>query len=125
MGELKSLWEKDIPDEEWLVRFLEAVGTDPETLPPEVLSAAAPLVPLVRRGRPAWDADLPVGYLASAHFPKLVISGGHSEAFNAMCDDLAEAIGARRAVVEGAGHEIQFAAPPINETLLGLWRSAA
>ena len=123
--EVKSLWEKDLPDEEWLVRFLEAVGTDPETLPPEVLSEAAPLVSLVRHSRPPWEADLPVGHLASARFPKLVVSGAHSEAFDAMCDDLAEAIGASRAVVEGAGHEIQFAAPPINETLLGLWRSAA
>lgn len=122
--EVKSLWQTDLPDEEWLVRFLAAVGSDTETLPREALTSAAPLVPLVRRSRPAWDADLPVDRLASTRFPKLVVSGGHSEAFDAICDDLAEAIGATRAEVEGAGHEIQ-AAPPINETLLGLWRSAA
>jgi hypothetical protein len=27
-------------------------------------------------------------------------------------------------VVEGAGHEIQFTGPPINEELLALWRGA-
>jgi hypothetical protein len=41
------------------------------------------------------------------------------------CDDLAERIGASRTVVEGAGHEIQFTGPPINEALLALWRAAS
>ena len=39
-------------------------------------------------------------------FPKLVISGGHSPAFEAVCDALAEGIGAERAVLEGRGHTI-------------------
>ncbi|HWC12918.1 MAG TPA: alpha/beta fold hydrolase [Acidimicrobiales bacterium] len=125
VGELRALWESDLPDDEWLVRFLEAVGSDPDTLPPEVLAGAAPLVPLVRRGRPSLDPDLPLTELASARFPKLVVSGGHSVAFDAICDDLAARIGASRAVVEGAGHEIQFTGPPLNETLLALWREAS
>jgi hypothetical protein len=37
--------------------------------------------------------------LAAASFPKLLISGGHSAGFEAICDDLAERIGAPRAVV--------------------------
>ena len=56
-------------------------------------------------------------------YPKLVVSGGHSAGFDAICDDLAERIGASRAVITGAGHEIQFAGAPINEMLLRLWRS--
>jgi hypothetical protein len=36
----------------------------------------------------------------------------------------AERIGALRAVAAGAGHEVQFAEPPINERLLALWRGA-
>jgi pimeloyl-ACP methyl ester carboxylesterase len=59
------------------------------------------------------------------HFPKLVVSGGHSAGFEAICDDLAARIGASRTVVEGAGHEIQFTGPPINEALLALWRTAS
>jgi hypothetical protein len=50
------------------------------------------------------------------------VSGGHHEGFEAVCDDLATRIGASRAVVEGAGHELQFTGPPINEALLALWR---
>ena len=39
-----------------------------------------------------------------------------------MCLDLADRIGADSAVVEGAGHEIQFTGQPLNELLAGLWR---
>jgi hypothetical protein len=71
-----------------------------------------------------WYSELPLGELADAPFPKLVVSGGHSAGFDAICDDLADRISAARAVVEGAGHEVQFTGKPINEVLLALWRSA-
>lgn len=118
-----GVWEQDLADEDWAVRFLKAVGSD--GIPPELLAAAVPLVPVCRRGRPIWEADLPLAELASAAFPKLVVSGGHSAGFEAICDDLAERIGASRVVVEGAGHEVQFAGPPLNEQLLALWRTAS
>jgi hypothetical protein len=70
-----------------------------------------------------WSADLPLQALATATFPKLVVSGGHSPGFDAVCDDLAERIGGTRAVISGAGHEIQFTGPPVNDTLMTLWRS--
>lgn len=124
VDDLRRLWDEDLPDQEWLVRFLEAVGTDLATLPPEVLAAAAPMVPVLRGGRLPWDADLPLAELASTTFPKLVVSGGHSAGFDAICDDLAERTGASRAVVDGAGHEIQFTGPPLNDQLLALWRGA-
>ena len=41
----------------------------------------------------------------------------------AICDDLAERIGASRSVVAGTGHEIQFAGTPINDLLLAHWRT--
>src|SRR4029450_10210589 len=106
------------------VDFLKAVGSDPDEFPPDFLAAALPLVPVVRRGRPGGSADLPLEQLAAAPFPKPVVSGGHSAGFDAICDDLAERIGASRAVVAGAGHEIQFTGTPINEALLSLWRTA-
>jgi hypothetical protein len=99
-------------------RVPQAVGSDPGEFPPDFLAAALPLVPVLRRGRPLWYPDLPLAQLAAAPFPKLVVSGGHSAGFDAICDDHAERIGASRAVVEGAGHEIQFAGTPINDTLL-------
>jgi hypothetical protein len=120
--EVRALWDQDLRDEEWVIRFLTAVGSD--ALPPELIAAAVPLVPVFRQGRPMWTSDLPLAELAAAPFPKLVISGGHSAGFDAMCDDLAERIGASRRVVAGAGHEIQLTGPPLNDLLLELWRGA-
>ncbi|HVL93866.1 MAG TPA: alpha/beta fold hydrolase [Acidimicrobiales bacterium] len=121
---IRNMWDQDLPDKVWLARFLEAVGTDIETLPAEILEGAAPLVPVLRKGRPAWDREPPVAELAAARFPKLVVSGGHSEGFEAICDELADQIRAARAVVEGAGHEIQFTGAPINDALRNLWARA-
>lgn len=123
--EVRALWSQDLPDDEWVVRFLKAVGSDPDEFPPDFLEIAVPLVPVFRRGRPFSDADLPLDELAAARFPKLVVSGGHHAGFDAMCHDLAHRIGGAHAVVEGAGHEIQFTGAPINERLLDLWRAAA
>src|SRR5262245_57343353 len=123
LADVRHIWDQDLPDEEWAVRFLTAVGSDPDALPTELIAAAVPLVPVLRRGRAPWDAELPHTQLASAAFPKLVVSGLHSAGFDAICDDLAEQIGASRLVVKGSGHEIQFAGRPLNEALLALWRS--
>jgi pimeloyl-ACP methyl ester carboxylesterase len=120
---VKGVWEDEKqPDAEWVVRFLKAVGSDPDTFPPEFLAVALPLVPLIRRARPAWQTDLPLAELHAARFPKLVVSGGHSPGFEAICDDVARRIGGARAVVTGAGHEVQFAGKPLNDLLLDLWR---
>ena len=121
LADVRRLWEQDLPDEEWVVRFLTIVGSA-DALTPELLAAAVPLVPVLRRGRPPWDTSLPLSELASVRFPKVVVSGGHSDALDAICDDVAERIGASRMVIEGAGHEIQFAAP-VNEALQRLWRA--
>lgn len=120
-GEVRSLWDQKTPDEQWVIRFLEIVGSDPSTLSPELIAAAVPLVPVFRRGRPIWEVEPPLAKLASAPFPKLVISGGHSAGFDAICDDLAKCIAASRMVIKGAGHEIQFTGELLNHALMGLW----
>jgi len=51
-------------------------------------------------------------------FPKLVVSGGHSEAFDAVCAVLVERLGAERATLPGAAHNAQQA-PGFNELLAG------
>ncbi len=121
VAEVRRLWDEDLPDEHWVIRFLQLVGSG-DALSPELIAAAVPLVPVFRRGRPIWEPDLPLAGLASAAFPKLVVSGGHSAGFDAICDELAERIGASRMVIEGAGHEIQFTGGPLNEALRTLWR---
>jgi len=125
VAEVRRLWDQDLPDEDWVVRFLKSVGSDPDALSPELIAAAVPLVPVLRRGRPIWEPELPLAELAPAPFPKLVVSGGHSAGFDAICDDLAERIGASRMVIEGAGHEIQFSGLPLNEALVALWGTAS
>jgi pimeloyl-ACP methyl ester carboxylesterase len=122
---VRNMWESDLSDEEWVVGFLKAVGSDPDEFPPEFLAAAVPSVPTLRRARPMWDADLPIVDVAAASYPKLVVSGGHNAGFDAICDDLANQIGASREVVSGAGHEVQFTGAPINSLLLALWRDDA
>ncbi len=63
---------------------------------------------MVERG--PWEAQVPLEALARAPFPKLVVSGGHHAAFEAVADVLERELGAERAVLRGAGHTVQRAA---------------
>lgn len=123
VSEVRDLWDRDLPDEDWVVRFLTAVGSDPDAFSPEFLATAVPLTPVLRRGRRFWDAGVPVEQLQTAAFAKLVVSGGHNPGFEAICDDLADRIGGTRMVIRGAGHEIQFTGPSLNDALRSLWRT--
>ena len=67
--------------------------------------------------RPPWEAEIPLTELAAAPFPILAVSGGHSAAFDAVCDVLEERAGAERAVLSGAGHMPQRLGAPFNELL--------
>ena len=64
-----------------------------------------------------WEADLPLDEVARAPARKLVVSGGYLPPFEAVCDAIAAAIGAQRAVITGAGHAVQRAGAPFNERL--------
>jgi hypothetical protein len=63
------------------------------------------------------EAVIPFDELGAAPFPKLVVSGGHSAAFEAVCDVLEERLGAERAVLPGAGHSVQRLGEPFNDLL--------
>jgi pimeloyl-ACP methyl ester carboxylesterase len=92
--------------ETFLRRFLAAVGSqfDPPTpLPPELEQGARALA--VERG--PWEADVPLEELATATFPKLVVSGAHQAAFDAICDVLERDLPAERVVLPGYGHVVQ------------------
>jgi hypothetical protein len=56
--------------------------------------------------RPPWEAEIPLDALGAAPFPKLVVSGAHDPAFDAVCDVLETRLGAERAVLPGAGHSL-------------------
>ena len=90
---------------DYLRGFLAIVGSGvrlPEPLPPQLEQGArAAMVE-----RPPWEAEIPLDELAAAPFPKLVVSGDHNAAFDAVCDVLQERLGAERAVLPGAGHSL-------------------
>jgi len=83
--------------------FMAIVGSNanpPKELSPELEQGIRALM----AERKPWEATIPLDELAAAPFRKLVISGGHSYAFDAVCDVLEERLGAERAVLPGAGH---------------------
>jgi pimeloyl-ACP methyl ester carboxylesterase len=59
--------------------------------------------------RPPWEAAIPFAALRAAPFPKLVVSGAHHPAFDAVCDVLERELAAERAVLPGAGHSVSRA----------------
>jgi len=71
----------------------------------------------VMHERPPWEADVPLDALAATPFPKLVISGGHSDGFETLCDVIAERIGARREIVPGRAHTIPGTGAAYNNLL--------
>jgi pimeloyl-ACP methyl ester carboxylesterase len=89
----------------YLRGFLALVGSDfhpPEPLPPDLEQGARAAM----AERSPAEAEIPLDELALAPFPKLVISGAHHPAFDAVCDVLEARLGAERAILPGAGHSI-------------------
>ena len=112
----RRLWRDGPRDPEAFLRsFLRSVGAPdpPGRLTAALLQGARTLMV----ERPPWEAEIPLDELAVAPFPKLVVSGGHSAAFDAVCDVLEERLGALRAVLPGAGHGPQRLGEPFNELL--------
>ena len=106
-----------------LAGFLGLVGSNlklPEELPPALERGAR----LLRDERDPSEADISLAALTGAPFPKLVVSGGHHAAFEAVCDVLEQRLGAERAVITGAGHSVQRTGAPFNERLEAFLRSA-
>ena len=104
----RRMWTDGPSDdpEAFLRTFLQTVGSaldPPSPLPPELAQGARALV--VERG--PWEAEIPLDDLAVTAFPKLVVSGGHHAAFDAICDALEERLPAERVVLTGYGHTVQ------------------
>jgi pimeloyl-ACP methyl ester carboxylesterase len=97
----------------YLEYFLPLVGSSmrlPEVLPPELEASARATV------AERWpnEAAIPLDELAATTYPKLVVSGAHSAAFDAVADVLERRLGAMRAVLPGAGHSIPRLGEPLN-----------
>jgi pimeloyl-ACP methyl ester carboxylesterase len=106
----------EIPSQLFLSLFREGANSANET-PAELPDSLRRGAELLMRERPSWEAEIPVERLRDAGFPVLVLSGGHSEAFEAVCDALAEQVGGRRAVISGRGHTVPSTGAPYNRRL--------
>jgi pimeloyl-ACP methyl ester carboxylesterase len=115
--ELLSRFEGGTPSEPrpYLEFFLPLVGSS--------LRLPDPLPATLERGgqaaiaeRSPHEAVIPLDEIKKAQYPKLVVSGAHSAAFDAVCDVLEKRLGAERAVVPGAGHSIPRV-PGFNDVL--------
>ena len=123
VGELEACW-RDGPAEPraFLAGFLAVVGSSlelPDPLPPWLAQGARAL----QVERYPWEAEPPLAALAAEPYPKLVVSGAHNRAFDAVCGVLEQELGAERAVVAGAGHSVPRA-PGFNEVLERFLRGA-
>jgi pimeloyl-ACP methyl ester carboxylesterase len=115
-GELLYRRRDTLTPLEFLRAFRGGVGSThetPEELAGELLQGAR----LCQQERPPWEADPPLPQLGAAAFPKLVISGGHSPVFEAVCDVLADRLGGTRAQIRGRGHTIPATGAPYNARL--------
>ncbi|HET8529004.1 MAG TPA: alpha/beta hydrolase [Gaiellaceae bacterium] len=110
-----ALWERRSDPETFLRAFLETVGAPVPSgrFSPALLQGARTL--MVERY--PWEAEIPFEALRATAFPKLVVSGAHSAAFEAVCDVLQRELPAERAVLPGAGHSVQRLGEPFNELL--------
>ena len=123
--EFMSHFDQPLPDNprDRLDFFLPLVGSAmqlPDPLPPALEQGAR--AQMVERS--PHEAVIPFDELAAAAFPKLVISGGHHAAFDAVCNVLEERLAADRAVLPGAGHSLPRA-PGYNETLVSFVERAS
>lgn len=119
-GDLQTNGPRD--PEAFLRVFIGEAGSNvslPHPLPEPLVQHARVLM----GSRPPWQAEVPVATLRAATFPKLVVSGGHDKAFDAVCDVLTQELDAERAVLTGAGHSVPQTGAPFNERLEKVLRS--
>ena len=106
----------EIPPQVFLSLFRGGANSANET-PDELPDSLERGARLLMKERPSWEAEVPVELLREAGFPILVVSGGHSEAFEAVCDSLADQVGAHRDVITGRGHTVPSTGAPYNRRL--------
>lgn len=141
------------PDVETLIAQLSAIyAAVPEITPDEfrvkafaAMGFVVPPHPLSDRERknaaatmaepPGWMAEVPLDGLADAPFPKLVVSGNWGgtspsardvagRACGAVCGVLVERLHAEHAIIEGAGHAVQYTGSRFNDCLAAFLSSA-
>lgn len=103
---------------EYVDGFLRHVGAPmqlPDELPPDLAQGAVAFV------NERWPTEARIEP-APLPYPVLVVTGDHEPAFEAVGDALVRGLDAKRVVLPGAGHAVQFA-PGFNEALVAFVES--
>lgn len=95
--------------------FLNGIAWDPpDPLEGELLQST--MATMVERA--PWDSEPPLDAIRDAGIRSMVVSGDHSQVYDAICDAIATRLDARRGVLPNAGHAAQMD-PAFNEVLSG------
>ena len=116
VAELRALWDAPPADAATFLRRFSAAFGEYGQVPSEVPREREQGVRALIAERPPWEARIPLAALRQAPFRKLVLSGGHHPAFEAVSDSLEQGLGAERLVLPGAGHAVHYA-PGFNNRL--------
>lgn len=111
----RAVIESGLDAVEALRRFFPVAGV-PVEVPDEPHETLLKGMRQLLGARPPDEADPPLHALRAAGFPMLVVSGGHSEANEIICDTIARETGAERAVCRGRDHLVPEA-PGFNALL--------
>jgi pimeloyl-ACP methyl ester carboxylesterase len=103
----------------WFYRFIGVPLEVPDPLPEWLEKGAAAF----KGARLPNGAELPLDEIRGLGTPVLVVSGGHHPVQEAICDGLAERLGARRETVAGLGHLVPSAGEPFNRVVEDFWLS--
>jgi pimeloyl-ACP methyl ester carboxylesterase len=115
--DMEELWRSGPADPvAFLYEFSGRIGVP---LPPadRLSEAVRQGAALLRDERLPWEAPVSLPAIADAGIPVLVVSGDHHPVFERVCDVIASALGARRAVLPGAGHSVPRTGEPFNRLL--------
>jgi pimeloyl-ACP methyl ester carboxylesterase len=111
-------------DEETERRFLADAGMDPDAVNGRQRELLQSAIRAARGGRSPSEADPDLEAITAAGIPVLVVSGGHHEGIEALCDALADRLDGRREILPGAGHAVPRA-PGFNDVLEDFLRESA
>ena len=110
---------------QYMRAHIEMLGAPVDKLPNPLPEDLERQVLLLMNERPPWELE-PSDSLAAASFPKLVVSGGHSDALELCSDAIADHLGpnTHRVVMAGRGHVVARLGQPFNDKLERFWVAA-
>jgi pimeloyl-ACP methyl ester carboxylesterase len=103
--------------------FLANAGIDPEAANGQTANLIREAIDAARGGRSPSEARPDLDAIAASGIPVMVVSGGHHDGIEVLCDALAERLNARREIVPGAGHAVPRA-PGFNQVLESFLRGS-